>query len=364
MRESRYLLPHQKLAMPHPTAITISIVMLLMMSSLNAAHSKADSSVCGSDPVRPSPAGARGISLASSAATAPASRLKTNQGSASQDDQAEAADPSLPAIDGSTTEDLREPLAKTNVGMMAQINELKLAGSLLEVSPIEDRDTPIVVRIVRTFPHGTDHRYDIEFYGLEPGTYNLLDYLQREDGSSMEGLEPVTVVVEPLLPEGQVEPHRPELGPLPQFMRYRMLMIGLGVAWLLGLGLILFWKRRGKEHASETLKRPQTLADQLRPLVDRAVSGEATPQELASLERSLITFWRKRLDLESLPASEAIHHLRSHPEAGGLISQLESWLHQPGRESSVPIEALLMPYRNIAKQDLESLDPKAKEIRG
>ena len=58
-----------------------------------------------------------------------------------------------------------------------------LPGSELEVKPIGER-TPIVLRIVRVFPHGTAFRYDLEYYGLEPGSFDLKDYLQRKDRSS------------------------------------------------------------------------------------------------------------------------------------------------------------------------------------
>ena len=59
--------------------------------------------------------------------------------------------------------------SKSTVGMPARIDQLVLPGTELEVRPIDDRLAPIVVRIVNTYPHGSAFRYDIVYYGLEPG---------------------------------------------------------------------------------------------------------------------------------------------------------------------------------------------------
>ena len=32
-------------------------------------------------------------------------------------------------------------------------------------------------------PTSEDHRYDLVYYGLEPGGYDLRDFLRRKDGS-------------------------------------------------------------------------------------------------------------------------------------------------------------------------------------
>ena len=57
--------------------------------------------------------------------------------------------------------------------------------------PLDDRRAPVVLRIVDVYPHGTAFRYDLEYYGLEPGTFDLRDYLRRKDGSSTADLPPI-----------------------------------------------------------------------------------------------------------------------------------------------------------------------------
>ena len=242
---------------------------------------------------------------------------------------------------------------ETTVGMVGRIKEVKIAGSELEVVPLQDRDTPIVVRIVRTFPHGTDFRYEIEYYGLEPGEYDLKDYLRRVDGSSVESIQSLPVWVVPVLPPDAIKPNALVPRKPPSLGGYQRWLIVAGVVWFAGLLMIIFLGRRSKHDANGDSERPKTLAERLRPLVDRAVSGEASQTELASLERSLLTYWRKRLSLEATPAAEAMRKLRGHPEASGLMTQLEAWLHQPGASGELDIETLLAPYRNVPEQDFE-----------
>lgn len=254
-------------------------------------------------------------------------------------------------------------LAETTVGMVGRLNELRIPGSELEVIPLEDRDTPLVVRIVRTFPHGTDFRYEIEFYGLEPGEYDLRDYLRRIDGSDADAVPPLAVAVVPVLPPGQILPNELAARSPPRMGGYQRLMISLAVVWSVGLLLLIFWRIGSKQHGAAANPGPQTLAERLRPLVDRAVAGEATQAELASLERSLLSYWRKRLNLHSAPTSAAMRQLRSHPEAGGLMTQLESWLHHPEDPPDLDIEALLSPYRDVPESDFE-MDEAPSEAGG
>src|SRR5262245_49219942 len=69
------------------------------------------------------------------------------------------------------------------VGMSGRMDQVVLPGSELEVKPLEDRRTPVVLRIANVYPHGTAKRYDFVYYGLEPGSYDLRNFLRRKDGS-------------------------------------------------------------------------------------------------------------------------------------------------------------------------------------
>ncbi len=190
------------------------------------------------------------------------------------------------------------PRSRSTVGMPARLEQVVLPGPELEARPIEDRRAPMVVRIAETYPHGTDFRYDIIYYGLEPGRYDLRDSLRRKDGVPLKDVPPLTVQVDPALPPGQIEPHRPQLESSPRLGGYRWIAIAGGLAWFAGFLAILLGGRRKRSLAGAAAARPVTLADRLRPLVEAAMAGTLPRGQEAELERLLIGYWRKRLGLE------------------------------------------------------------------
>ena len=129
------------------------------------------------------------------------------------------------------------------VGVPRWSRELVIEGSLLEVRP-PSLETALILRIDSASPHGTAWRYDFEYYGLEPGSYDLVQFLRREDGSEITELEPITVIVESGLPPGQVLPHKIQAGETPELGGYTELLWTLGGFWLLGSALWFLSSRR------------------------------------------------------------------------------------------------------------------------
>lgn len=244
------------------------------------------------------------------------------------------------------------PTAKSTVGMPVRIEQVVLPGSELEPVAVTDK-TLVVIRIDAVYQHGTAFRYDFVCYGLEPGEYDLREFLKRKDGSSNVDLPPLRFLVESHLPAGQIEPHGLNFASLPWLGGYRLLMILASVMWLAGL-VWLVYPRRKKPVADspEAVAPPVSLADRLRPLVTEAMAGRLAPAKLAELERALVSYWRRRLNLESLTPVEAIARLKAHPEASPLVTQLENWLHRPAGDRNVDVALLLEPYRNIAPDAL------------
>jgi len=239
------------------------------------------------------------------------------------------------------------------VGVPVWLRDLVLAGTELEVRPV-DETTPIVARIASVNRHGAAFRYDIVYYGLDPGTYDLRDFLRRSDGSTTDDLAPIPLTIRSVLPPGQVEPNQLRVGLLPRLGGYRALLWAGGVLWLGVLWAIL---RAGRERRAAAVleARPPTLAERLRPLVEQALAGELSRTDRAELELALIAFWRERLGLEETGAAEALHELRAHAEAGPLLRGLEDWLHRPEPPADVDVEELLAPYRNVAADALEAI---------
>ncbi len=257
---------------------------------------------------------------------------------------------------GAQARDDRSP----TVGMRARIEQFVVPGGLVAVKPIEPRSA-IVLRIVETFPHGTDHRYDFEYYGLEPGKHDLAQYLARVDASDATPVPAIEVTVRATMPAGQVEPT--ELTPKspPWLGGYSTTLVVGGVLWVIGLLAILLVGRRKRAATAAAAARPVTLADRLRPLVEGAATGRLDDGGKAELERLLLAFWRRRLELGAQKPAAAIARLREHAEAGALLRQLDAWLHRPGPAAAVDVAALLQPYRDapVAEDGEDAEEAKA-----
>lgn len=240
--------------------------------------------------------------------------------------------------------------AGLTVGVHGSVAQVVIPGAECEPIPLTDRRQPVVVRITGVWPHGTDFRYDLDYYGLEPGTYDLRAFLRRKDGSPLGGEigTAIRVAVIANLPDGQVRPSALDEAPLPSVGGYSTALWIGGVVWTLGLlaFLFLYSKRRDGDAASGPA--PPTLADTLRPLVEQARAGTLDSTGKAELERLVLGYWGGKLGIASIGSVAALQQLKADAEAGALLRQLETWLHAPpGRAGSVDLVALLAPYASI-----------------
>jgi hypothetical protein len=216
--------------------------------------------------------------------------------------------------------------------------------------PLDDR-TELILRLEGVTPlTNGQHRYDFYYMGLEPGPYNLADYLMRPDGGRPDELSDIRIVVHAMLPDdhdGQLI--RYEARPFPFVGGYRALLGALAAMWVAGFVVYGLAVRRTRAVATIAANPPApSLAEQLRPLVEEAANGRLTSDGKALLERLLISYWREKLDLPNLRMVEAVMRLKAHAEAGELLRALERWLHRPGGASASEVASVLEPYRNIA----------------
>ena len=239
------------------------------------------------------------------------------------------------------------PETHATVGFQQTLFQIVVPGSELRAKPINDRDQPVIVRIIDTYSHGTDFRYDLEFRGLDSGEFNLADYLQRIDVSDHRPIPAIPIVIHSLLPPGQVEP-RPLVAQPVEYRSYYLPLVIVGsTLWSIGFLLILFYGRFTTKRPQRELQ-PITVADRLQPLIDAAVAGHITTEQQAELERVLSTFWSQKMRWEHLSAVQVREKLRAHPEAGQLLDQLDLWLHRPKNGPATPpidVAKLLEPYR-------------------
>jgi hypothetical protein len=159
------------------------------------------------------------------------------------------------------------------------------------------------------------------------------------------------VAIQSVLPAGQVPPRDPQQAAVRGLGGYRALLIGAGAVWVLGLAGLVWAGRNRRRAKADALaaRRPPTLAERLRPLVEQATAGTIDPARLAELERLLLGHWSRRLGLRDVPPAVLIARLREHEEAGPLVARLEHWLHAPPgmRTEEVDVVALLAPYRDL-----------------
>ena len=243
------------------------------------------------------------------------------------------------------------------VGMEGRI-EIDLPGTPLDAKAVNDK-APLVLRIASIAPTKDGSHYDLRYIGLVPGKHDLKSYLVRIDGSSIANVPSIPVEVAHLLPDD----HRGELIPAaaarwPFFGGYHIAAIVTVLVWLaLLLPILLTRRKRNDGNAIAPASRPLTLADRLRPLLDRAANGTLSTDEKAHVERLLLTHWQRRLKLTDAGPAAAMIALRQHPQAGALLRSLEDWLHRPPQSSRAfaDIALLLEPYRDVA-DPLDSID--------
>ena len=215
--------------------------------------------------------------------------------------------------------------------------------------PLDDR-TALILRNESISPLTNGlFRYEFYYMGLEPGPYNLADYLVRADGSRPDEIGNVRIQVRALLPEdhdGQLNAYIPRL--FPWIGGYRVFLGALAVAWTGGIAAFIFAGRRRRPVVAPVVVTPRpSLAERLRPLVEAAAAGKLTTDGKAQLERLLMGYWREKLGLPELRMAEALLRLKQHAEAGALLRALERWLHRPGGASQEEVTLLLEPYRRI-----------------
>ena len=233
------------------------------------------------------------------------------------------------------------------VGLPLLIEDQYLAGPLLVPVPRRDREPLLVVQILETKPAQDGFRYNFEVQGLDAGTYNLGDFLRdatAESGSSTHKI-PVTITTE--LPPGLQRPANLAPKSVPQIGGYRTVLKVLGIIWVIVLVIIIYSFRKKKVSASQELP-PLTVAERLKPLVQKASRNSLSTDDQAQLERLLVGHWRERLpELSGQEPAQVLRHLREHPEASPLILKLEKWLHAPNPDfSSDDFDQLLAPYRS------------------
>lgn len=242
---------------------------------------------------------------------------------------------------------------EVTVGLTGYVRQVVLPGTELTIREVDPRRTPIALRIDKIYPHGDDFRYDLTFFGLEPGTHNLSDYLVRKDDSGVDDLPNISVTVNSILPSDQFAPSPPPKGFVAKIGGYYVAMILAITAWMAGLFAILFWKKSGsKSHKASAIVEPVSEVEQIKWLVDQAIeAGELTDQQKADLDMRVLNFWRARRNLTDASVNDALQKLKTDEQAGPLLTGLERWFYSREAPSKDEIVTLLKPMSDLAASE-------------
>ena len=232
------------------------------------------------------------------------------------------------------------------------------SGKGLRSKTQRDSDAPIWMRLAASAKD--PHHYEAKFLGTVEGVYDLCSLMEHVDGSEVTEMAPIQVRIVSTLPKD----HRSDLFEVAEFKPsfwggYRLAIVLVSFAWL-SIPIVAFIRRSLKvvPPVSLTVAKPSpTFADQLQPLIEAAASRTLSIPEKGRLELLLLHYWRERATPKSTDIASAIRGLRSHPEAGTLVTTVERWLHQSDAmedesdRSPEAIVKLLKPYRSLAPVD-------------
>ena len=239
------------------------------------------------------------------------------------------------------------PLTRVEVGMEGRVL-YRYSGGILRARAATDK-AAVTARIVSAAVDGDAMLYDVRFIPQYAGRPDVRDSLERVDGLPLDDAPRAIVEVSSALPldhDGVLSPG--SRFDVPSLGGYRLALVGIGVLWIVPLGVAIAKRisQRKRPQVVIAPAPPMTVADQLRPLVESAISGQASIEEKATLERLLIAFWRERLNLQALSAAIALARIRENSEAGELLTSLECWLHRrPTPHDAAPdLSQLLRPY--------------------
>lgn len=257
-----------------------------------------------------------------------------------------------------------KPLASTTIGIEGKVlYRVEPGGPRLIARPL-DRFADVNVRIADAAEDGPATLYDLRFIAQRAGRFDLRDALERVDGGPISLLPAAPVAVAAKLdPE-----HDGELIAMQDLTAapragYRTTMIAVASAWLLVPITYFAWRitHRQRRVLMAPPPPPPTLADQLAPLVEAARTGRLDTSGRAALERLLLAYWRKRLNLDRLSSRAALDAIKADATAGSLLNALERWLHAPplppaNNDSAAQAMRLLDHYRNAGAIQLQEDD--------
>jgi hypothetical protein len=222
-------------------------------------------------------------------------------------------------------------------------------GPLLRARSEQSPTSPILVRVA---PQKGGKRQQIEFIGAVAGTFDLRDFLEREDGAPLADLPAIPVSIESKLPPGHgTDLYDSEESWFNWRAHYRELMWGAVGLWALAPVVYLIVRRARTPAAAAPVAPPApalTIGEQLREAIESAGSRVLSVDERAKLELLVIRYFSDRIAVDAAgDPARTLGRLREHPESSGLVIAIERWLHAraSGDEARAQASAALQELR-------------------
>lgn len=254
-------------------------------------------------------------------------------------------------------------------GLTAKL-EFSHPSSTLRAVRDQSMDAAVLVRLERRANDQQESHYTLRFFGTVAGDYDLSRMVVERDGSVLsagDSFPPMMVRIVSELPPGRgTNLYEIDDPILRAPSGYRAALVLFALLWVAAPMVWAVQRLRSRRPEPEVAISPTpTLADQMRPLVQRASQGELTIAEQSRLELMVYAFWQRRLELpESL--IDALPIMRRHDKAGGLLRSLEAWIHNDAGSSvdadPDTIRAMLEPYQTCSIAEVDSTSDNAMEV--
>jgi len=191
--------------------------------------------------------------------------------------------------------------------------------------------SPVMVRVSAEPDKGGTARQRIEFIGAVAGTFDLRDYLEREDGKPLSDLAPITIAVVSRLPSD----HGPDLyGTSESWLNwrahYRELMWGAVALWVaVPVAAYLIHRARKPRPVppAPPTPPPPTVAEQLAAALEEARGRTLSVEESAHLELLLYRYLSGGEPPEGSDLAALLRDVRDRADTRPLVLAVERWLH-------------------------------------
>jgi len=232
-----------------------------------------------------------------------------------------------------------------NVGLVKRLN-ISLPGELLVAAKVDDK-SDAMVRIISYKKSEKGFDYELEFIGLEPGTYNLIKYLRTASKNEEVNLKEYKIEIDTSLDKsfnGELLDFQKTVPTLTPW--YKKLNYALIALWVFLLPVIILYGRKRKKVEEVKVVLEKSLSEKICELL-ASLEGNSTKEVWQRIEGLIFQHWCQKKQLEGMAMHEAISKLKADDEAGPFILKLEEGLHSKKHRDEDKVTALIKDLTTV-----------------